>query len=291
MKTSSVTTKPSRNLPFRKYIIPFIFLLVLVFGLIVTSIFVRRPQKLDTKASADLVDLSLIASSSQIEVGQVFTVNILINTHNYTVSAAELHLKFSNNLEAISFTPTDFLPVILMPAQLENTTASLIIGSEPTNPKKGGGILANLTLKAKNLGPAIIEFDPSTQIAAIESQTDVVGDLNPVSFAVVSPTPTLTPTPTSTPTPVPTLTPTPTSTPMPTPTPTQTPTPTPTPTPIPLPGDINHDGKVDIFDYNLLLENFSWEGNPGGNIADLDRDGDVDIFDYNVLLEHFGEHQ
>lgn len=56
-------------------------------------------------------------------------------------------------------------------------------------------------------------------------------------------------------------------------------------------GDINKSGKVDIFDYNLLLENF---GNTTcGNIADtapVNRpDCKVDIFDYNVLLENFGK--
>lgn len=110
---------------------------------------------------------------------------------------------------------------------------------------------------------------------------------SPAPTLTPTPTPSLTPTPipTSTPTPLPTLTPTPTPTLAPTPTPTLTPT----PTPIPILGDIDKNGKVDIFDYNLLLENFAWKGNPGENIADLDTDGDVDILDYNLLLENFGK--
>lgn len=254
-----------RDFPFRKYLIPFILLIVLISGLILTNIFVQHPQKIETKATTNLVDLNLVASSSQIMADQEFIVTILMNTHDYTVSAAELHLEFSENLEAISFVPTDILPVILLPAELTNGTASLVIGSEPTTPKKGDGLrLADLTFRAKNSGPATIEFDQTTQIAAIESHTDVAGDLTPLSFTVISPTPTPSPTPTSTPTPTPTL--------------------TPTPTPTPKIGDINDDNRVNIFDYNLLLEQFDRHDYPP---ADLDDDGDVDIFDYNLLLENF----
>jgi len=55
--------------------------------------------------------------------------------------------------------------------------------------------------------------------------------------------------------------------------PTPSPTPKPTPTPTPKPGDLNGDGKVDIFDYNILVANF---GHP------------YTIFDYNNLVANFG---
>ena len=60
---------------------------------------------------------------------------------------------------------------------------------------------------------------------------------------------------------------------------------TPPPPPF-LPGDIDGDGDVDIFDYNLLVTNF---GNTNcSNIADIDGNCKVDIFDYNILVENFG---
>lgn len=55
---------------------------------------------------------------------------------------------------------------------------------------------------------------------------------------------------------------------------TPTPTPTPTLTPSCKPGDLNCDGKVDIFDYNILVAKF---GNP------------YTIFDYNNLVGNFGK--
>ena len=60
----------------------------------------------------------------------------------------------------------------------------------------------------------------------------------------------------------------------------------PTPTPTPISGDINHDGKVDIFDYNLLVADF---GKTTPSPADINRDGKVDIFDYNILVGNFGK--
>lgn len=52
-------------------------------------------------------------------------------------------------------------------------------------------------------------------------------------------------------------------------------------------GDLNADGKVDIFDYNLLVTNF---GKTGSNIVgDIDNNGKVDIFDYNQLVANFGK--
>jgi len=47
-------------------------------------------------------------------------------------------------------------------------------------------------------------------------------------------------------------------------------------------GDINHDGVIDIGDFNALI--VSW-GKTGPNlVADLNHDGVVDILDFNMLI-------
>lgn len=92
------------------------------------------------------------------------------------------------------------------------------------------------------------------------------------------------------------ITPTPTASPKPTTSPTVPPSATPSPSPKPLAADIaplgNPDGKVDIFDYNLMLQNFLRTGEPGFHPADIapvgNLDGKIDIFDYNKLIEQFG---
>lgn len=54
-------------------------------------------------------------------------------------------------------------------------------------------------------------------------------------------------------------------------------------------GDVNNDGKIDIFDYNVLLGIFGKTGVTGFHPADIDANGKIDIFDYNILLEQFGK--
>ncbi len=71
---------------------------------------------------------------------------------------------------------------------------------------------------------------------------------------------------------------------------TTSPSPTPTPSTScpkgPL-GDINCDGLINIFDYNILVGNFGKSGT--GIPGDLNNDGVVNIFDYNILVGNFGK--
>ncbi len=70
------------------------------------------------------------------------------------------------------------------------------------------------------------------------------------------------------------------------PTPSITPSIAPSPSVV-KPGDIDGNGRVDIFDYNTLLTNFN---KTGTNVqGDLNNSGKVDIFDYNILLTNFGK--
>jgi hypothetical protein len=69
--------------------------------------------------------------------------------------------------------------------------------------------------------------------------------------------------------------------------PNQTPTITPTKTPTPAgkQGDFNKDGKVDIFDYNILLSNFG-KTNAAYNLTGNNL---IDVFDYNMFVSLFGK--
>lgn len=93
------------------------------------------------------------------------------------------------------------------------------------------------------------------------------GGTGPTNTPTTKPTSTKTPTPTNPPTGGPTATPTLTST-------------------LSRPGDLDEDGDIDIFDYNVLLENFG--STNCGNVADINMDCSVDIFDYNILIQNFG---
>lgn len=53
------------------------------------------------------------------------------------------------------------------------------------------------------------------------------------------------------------------------------------------PADLNTDGKIDIYDYNLLVANFNKTGS--NIVGDIDHNGKVDIYDYNELVANFGK--
>ncbi len=50
-------------------------------------------------------------------------------------------------------------------------------------------------------------------------------------------------------------------------------------------GDVNNDGKVDIFDFNMLMVN--WGDHSHLVLADFNKDYRVDIFDFNILIRHW----
>lgn len=56
------------------------------------------------------------------------------------------------------------------------------------------------------------------------------------------------------------------------------------PPPPTIPGDLNEDGKVNMLDYAILVENFDQTGE---NVADINDDGIVNMLDYQILVENF----
>jgi hypothetical protein len=54
-----------------------------------------------------------------------------------------------------------------------------------------------------------------------------------------------------------------------------------------LTADANHDGHVDLLDFNILGQNFGQTGRDGST-GDFDYDGDVDLADFNILSARFG---
>lgn len=136
---------------------------------------------------------------------------------------------------------------------LTNTTTSFnFFDSKPV------GANASTASSAGFVNEGAYDFRLTTDSPAIGKGEN---GTNPGLTGQQQPTTTTPPSPSHTPTPSPTLSPTP------------LPSPTPSPTPTIKPGDFNKDGKVDLFDYNLVITNF---GKP------------YSIFDYNLVLTYFG---
>jgi hypothetical protein len=66
-------------------------------------------------------------------------------------------------------------------------------------------------------------------------------------------------------------------------------TPTPTIPSCDKQGDLNCDGKVNIFDFNILIINFGRTGDPGFTPADINKSGQVDLADFVILVTNFGQ--
>ena len=139
----------------------------------------------------------------------------------------------------MSISAGTFLPNVLIAGTASNGQAKIILGSG-TTAVTGSGTIAVLTFTANST--TSLTIGTSTQVAATESSTNVLGATSGSTITVSTP---VTVTPTRTPTPIPpspTRTPTPTATRTPTPvppTPTRTPTsvpPSPTRTPTPIVG-------------------------------------------------------
>jgi hypothetical protein len=70
-------------------------------------------------------------------------------------------------------------------------------------------------------------------------------------------------------------------------TPTPTPKPTPTPTPSCGAGDVSCDGKVNIVDVGIIIDNYG-SSNPANPRADQNADGVVNIVDLGIVIDNYG---
>ena len=228
--------------------------IILVAGLVVSLTAVRKPQRaLPVAASySGGAILSVSSPTSSVYTNQEFSLTVNLNTQTHKVTAAAVYLTFpSANLEVKSATIAAFLPTPLIPPQIVPGSVSFTLGSGST-PKSGTGPLVILTFKALRSQSAPVLVD-------FNPQTQVAGidpTGKPISESILDAKTGATVTIKDY-----------------------------------LPGDLNHDGKVDIFDYNPLVADFGKTGTPGFVPADIDKNGKIDIFDYNILVANFGKIQ
>jgi len=155
---------------------------------------------LNRSRASDEPTLSLALSNNNPQIGDEFTVSINLDTGNREVSAAELHLKVSPNVEIVSFSMSSgyllpiSLPGFILPGlSFTKDQAMIVLGSNPDNPRTGSGTLALLILRAVSEGDASIEFTSDTKVAALYSAGNVLDGAQNISITVGTPGP---PTPT-----------------------------------------------------------------------------------------------
>lgn len=248
--------------------------------LVVTATVVSLPQKrqeIRSRAAA-ATTLSIQPSSYSVATNQLFSLDVVITPSSNAVTALELKLNYTQGLVQLArIEPnTTAFPEVLQQAAIDNSRgiASLALGAGTLTPVRSEAVVATLVFSTTAIpGVGTISMTSDTKVAALGEAGNVLVSTRGTEVRSALPTPTFTPTPTATPTR--------------TPTPTATPIPTVTPTPIPpLRGDLDGNGDVDIYDYNILVTNF---GRSGVNVADIDNNGRVNIFDYNIIVTNFGK--
>lgn len=153
--------------------------------------------------AAATTSVTLEPSSSVIFPGDSFTIFVRVNTSTSTISAAQVEVTLPQGLQSVSIEGGGFLPKVLSTGTTNNGVARITVGSDPTNPKKGSGIIAIISARAPNsTGTLNFTLTSNTQVAAIGETNNVVASLGQTTVIVTSTTtsPTATTTPTGTPT-------------------------------------------------------------------------------------------
>lgn len=208
---------------------------ILLVAVPATVYFLGQQQELRKKA-APATTLALSPASITKKVNDVFSLEVIIDTGENQVVAAELHVNFDpTKLEVQTITNGPLFPNILTSGTVEQGTASITVGvADAKQPVKGKGTVAVIRVKglAKTESPTSIKLGSNTFVGSLgEGATSVLVGTTPATATITesqaaatpSPTPTRkaasTPSPKtsgSTPSPddalTPSLTPTPTST-------------------------------------------------------------------------------
>lgn len=152
------------------------------------GLFLMRQQQDIREKAAPATSVSLkLPTSKTILVGDNFDVTVDVDSHTNTLSAAELEIVYSKDkLKLSNFTPSTFLPVVLVSPQIGDGTATVSLGSQAANPPLGKGTLATLKFVALAPGNASVSFGSKTRATGIYETTDVLVAKNPTTITIIA---------------------------------------------------------------------------------------------------------
>ncbi|MDP1722846.1 MAG: Ig-like domain-containing protein [Candidatus Gottesmanbacteria bacterium] len=194
------------------------------------TIFIAGQRQEIRKKAAPATTMAIVPPTVSKKVGEVFTIEITIDTGENQVVAAEIHITFDQTkLEAQTITNGSLFPNILASGSVEPGGASITVGAaDAKQPVRGTGTIATLTVIAKEQtdSPTLIKLGSNSFVGGLgEGATNVLAGTTPASVTITKDRAQNTPTPPAKQDPAPQGTPTSTTSAQ----ITQTPTPTPTP--------------------------------------------------------------
>ena len=162
---------------------------------ILLAIYYIYHQSVHTRA-ASITSLYPIPQTMNVAVGDTITIPVVVNTKDESLTGAMLRLNFDpKEIQPISIVSGEFLPVVLSGGKVTTSSVTITLGCEPTSPKKGTGILAQIT--AKVIGPigpnsmTQMTFDSTTVLTAIGDTNNVSDEKIPLTITIQIPKPTI----------------------------------------------------------------------------------------------------
>lgn len=199
-----------------------ILVVVLLLIAIPATIYLAGKNQELRQRAAPATTLSFSPAVVSKNVGDIFSMDVSIDTGPNQVVAAELHVTFDpSKLEAQTITNGSLFPSILASGIVDRGTASITVGAQSaTKPVTGTGQAATIKFKAldKTDTPVQVRLAPNTFVGGLgEGSTNVLTGSTPASVTVggtgapsASPTPTVAIAITPSPTRAPGISPTPT---------------------------------------------------------------------------------
>ncbi len=205
-------------------------------------------NNLPTPTVTPLLNLNFDPSFLNVKTNSPFTAMVTVNTETQKVTALDITLNFNQNLiKLVSLYPTSYMTRVLSSANIDNVNGQAHIALGVDPNSAVSG--TNIPLLSIN-GQTLSSEGWSNISIASNTQVSAIGFPNNVLGSINLLNINIK-------------------------------------NPFYWPGDLNQDGVVDIFDYNIMVQYFN--KNYCGNPADADGNCKVDIFDYNLLVTNFGK--
>ncbi len=190
----------------------FLLILVVVITLVAipVSVFLVFQRQELRKRAAPATTLTLAPANITKKVGEVFSVEVGIDTADNQVVAAEIHLVFDpTKLEAQTITNGPLFPNVLASGVVDRGTAAITVGAPSTTAAiKGTGTAAVVKFKTleNTVAPTSVRFAANTFVGALgESATNVLIGTTPATVTIAdagdgtAPSPSLVATPSALP--------------------------------------------------------------------------------------------
>jgi len=178
-----------------KKVIFFIIAILLLIAVPVTVYMIGTNQELRSKA-APATSLALNPSSITKKVGDIFSLEVQIDTGGNNVALAELHLVYdATKLEAQSITNGPLAPRIAASGVVGAGTVSITVGANSSaQPIKGTGTIAIVRFRSMvptGDVPIQVKFDSTTYVSGLnEKQPNVLVNTSPASVSIIEDSPT-----------------------------------------------------------------------------------------------------